>query len=130
PSEADEEMMRYLAPAPGEAVLTTFSALNRFQREGSQADQADVLLHPYEEQGLPASAIGAPHPRYRVFILARRTVPDPARLGRLPRRRESAAGEGASWDHRAFTPDHRLRPPRTAWLTEQEQRLRDSVFTD
>lgn len=49
PSEADEEMMRYLAPAPGEAVLTTFSALNRFQREGSQADQAAVLLHPYKE---------------------------------------------------------------------------------
>lgn len=92
-------------------------------------DLADLR---YDAQwiGLPASAIGAPHPRYRVFILARRTVPDPARLGRLPRRRESAAGEGASWDHRAFTPDHRLRPPRTAWLTEQEQRLRDSVFTD
>lgn len=49
PSEADEEMMSYLAPAPGEAVLTTFSALNRFQREGSQADQAVVLLHPYKE---------------------------------------------------------------------------------
>ncbi|WP_454137594.1 DNA cytosine methyltransferase [Microbacterium paulum] len=32
--------------------------------------------------GLPASAIGAPHPRYRVFILAHRTVPHPARVRR------------------------------------------------
>lgn len=27
--------------------------------------------------GLPASAIGAPHPRFRIFILARRTLQDP-----------------------------------------------------
>lgn len=49
PSEADEEMMRYLAPAPGEAGLTTFSALNRLQREGRQADRSVILLHPYKE---------------------------------------------------------------------------------
>jgi DNA (cytosine-5)-methyltransferase 1 len=45
-------------------------------------DLADLR---YDAQwiGLPASAIGAPHPRYRVFILAHRTLPNPTRLRRL-----------------------------------------------
>ena len=51
--------------------------------------------------GLPASAIGAPHPRFRIFILAERTVPDPARLRRREGRGEPGAGEGSGRDNRA-----------------------------
>ncbi|MDF1488821.1 MULTISPECIES: DNA cytosine methyltransferase [Actinomycetes] len=40
--------------------------------------------------GLPASLIGAPHPRFRVFVLAHRadSLSHAARLGRFPRRGE------------------------------------------
>lgn len=78
-------------------------------------DLADLR---YDAQwiGLPASAIGAPHPRYRVFILAHRTLPNPARIGRLAWRGESATGEGTSGHDRAEPSDHRPRPPRTQRL--------------
>lgn len=37
--------------------------------------------------GIPASLVGAPHHRFRIFILAhRRAVPNPARVRLLPRR--------------------------------------------
>lgn len=62
--------------------------------------------------GLPASTIGAPHPRYRVFILAHRTVPHPAGLRRREGWRELADGQGTTWDDRAQSPDHRPRPAR------------------
>jgi len=51
--------------------------------------------------GLPASAIGAPHPRFRIFILARRSVPNPARLGRGSGRRDTGSSESASRNDRA-----------------------------
>jgi len=41
--------------------------------------------------GLPASAIGAPHPRFRIFILARRTVPHPTGVRLDPRQRTHRA---------------------------------------
>ncbi len=46
--------------------------------------------------GLPASAIGAPHPRFRIFILAHRTVPDPAGLRLGTGRGDARAREGAA----------------------------------
>lgn len=50
--------------------------------------------------GIPASAIGAPHPRFRIFILARRAVPHPAGLGLDPWQRAHRAGAGqARNDH-------------------------------
>jgi len=51
--------------------------------------------------GLPASAIGAPHPRFRIFILARRAVPDPTRLGLGRGRRDACTGESTARDNRA-----------------------------
>ena len=71
-------------------------------------DLADLR---YDAQwiGLPASAIGAPHPRYRVFILAHRTLPHPARVGRLPRRGDLAAGESTARNDCAQPSDHRPR---------------------
>lgn len=50
--------------------------------------------------GLPASAIGAPHPRFRIFILARRTVPNTAGLRFSTGRRDTGPGEGAARDDR------------------------------
>lgn len=80
--------------------------------------------------GLPASTIGAPHPRYRVFILAHRTVPHPAGLRRSERRRELADGESSPRHDRAESPDHRPRSSRTAWLAPQEHRIGDPVEPD
>ncbi|MGC0142663.1 DNA cytosine methyltransferase [Pseudactinotalea sp. Z1732] len=50
--------------------------------------------------GLPASAIGAPHPRFRIFILANRTVPNAARLRLRQGRGDSGSGEGQAWHDR------------------------------
>lgn len=80
--------------------------------------------------GLPASLVGAPHHRFRVFVLAHRPVPDTTGVGLLPRRGEPGPGEGPAWDDRAVTSDHRPRSARTAWLTEAERRIGDVVVPD
>lgn len=80
--------------------------------------------------GLPASLVGAPHQRFRIFALARRTVPHPAGDGLIARRRDSRPGASETRDDRAVAPDHRLRAPRTGWLTEQESRVGDAVVPD
>ena len=80
--------------------------------------------------GLPASLVGAPHQRFRIFALARRTVPHPAGDGLIARRRDSRPGASETRDDRAVAPDHRLRAPRTDWLTEQESRVGDAVVPD
>lgn len=58
--------------------------------------------------GLPASSIGAPHPRFRIFILARRAVPHPAGLRLDPRQRAAGAGAGQTRDDHAESPSDRL----------------------
>jgi DNA (cytosine-5)-methyltransferase 1 len=63
--------------------------------------------------GLPASAIGAPHPRFRIFILARRTVPNPPCLGFGQGRRIAGGGQGTPRDDRTQPPSDRPRDP--AW---------------
>ena len=57
-------------------------------------DLADLGLHA-RWLGLPASLVGAPHQRFRVFILAHRpgTLPHPTRLGLHPRRRDPGSSE-------------------------------------
>ncbi|GAB2991795.1 DNA cytosine methyltransferase [Actinotalea caeni] len=65
--------------------------------------------------GLPASAVGAPHPRFRVFILAHRTVPNPAGLGLVSRWGDPGSGEGAERNDRAQPPSHR--PRDTGWAS-------------
>ncbi|MBL3690498.1 DNA (cytosine-5-)-methyltransferase [Leucobacter chromiireducens subsp. chromiireducens] len=91
-------------------------------------DLADLR---YDAQwiGLPASAIGAPHPRYRVFILAHRTFSNAARVRRVPWRREFAAGQGETRDHSAQPSDHRPRPPRTGRIPAS-RRAREPVEPD
>ncbi len=80
--------------------------------------------------GLPASLVGSPHQRFRIFAVARRTVPHPAGDGLIARRGNTRPSAGEKRDDRAVTPDHRLRAPRTDWLTEQESRVGDAVVPD
>jgi len=80
--------------------------------------------------GLPASLVGAPHQRFRIFAVARRTVPHPTGDGLLARWRNARPGASEARDDRAVAPDHRLRAPRTGWLTEQESRVGDAVVPD
>ncbi len=74
-------------------------------------DLADLR---YDAQwiGLPASHVGAPHPRYRVFVLAHRTVPNPAGVGRVSRWGKLGTSENAPRHDRPQPPDHRPRAPR------------------
>ena len=80
--------------------------------------------------GLPASLVGAPHQRFRIFALARRTVPHPAGERLIARRGDTRSGASEARDDRAVAPDHRLRASRTGWLAEQEKRVRDAVVPD
>ncbi|MFT3862364.1 DNA cytosine methyltransferase [Micropruina sp.] len=81
--------------------------------------------------GLPASLFGAPHPRFRIFMLAHRqdVVQDTASNRLHPRRRDAGPGEGQTRDDRAVPPGHRPCAQRTGWLAEQERRLGDAVVT-
>lgn len=88
-------------------------------------DLADLGLHA-RWIGLPASLVGAPHHRFRIFIVAYRpeVVSNATCFRRVARNRDVIPGESAAWDYRTLASDNRLSPPRTAWLAEQEQRLR------
>jgi DNA (cytosine-5)-methyltransferase 1 len=57
--------------------------------------------------GLPASDIGAPHTRFRIFILARRAVPYTAGLRRRPRRGEPGPGTRTARHDRPVPSGHR-----------------------
>lgn len=94
-------------------------------------DLADLRMYA-QWIGLPASLVGAPHPRLRIFILARRqgTVQDATRDRLDPRRRIARTGTSASRDDRALAPDHRPSRQRAGWLAEQERRVGDLVVAD
>ncbi|MDN5838103.1 MAG: DNA cytosine methyltransferase [Yaniella sp.] len=92
-------------------------------------DLADLGFNA-EWVGLPASLIGAPHHRFRIFILAhRQTLPNPAGFGLLSRQRDLGSGESQTRNDCTLTPDHRLRTPRTGWLTDQTSRIGHVVDT-
>lgn len=94
-------------------------------------DLADLGLHA-RWIGLPAALVGAPHHRFRVFILAYRPgrLPYPTRVGLDTRRGDPGSGESETGNDRSVASDHRFRIPRIAWLTEQERRLGDPVVAD
>lgn len=79
--------------------------------------------------GLPASLVGAPHHRFRIFITAlpEGTLPDAAGVGLLTWRRDAGSGEGAPGNDRPESSDHRLRSARTGWLAGQVERAGDPV---
>ncbi|WP_417234087.1 DNA cytosine methyltransferase [Arthrobacter sp.] len=67
--------------------------------------------------GLPASDIGAPHTRFRIFILAHRAVSDPPGVRRRPRRGDSRQGTSTTRHDRPVTSGHRLGAERSAGFT-------------
>ncbi|WP_166998402.1 DNA cytosine methyltransferase [Paramicrobacterium fandaimingii] len=86
-------------------------------------DLAD-LRYDTKWVGLPASAVGAPHHRFRVFILATRhdIVSDASSVGFLSRRRDIGSGEGSARDDRAIASGDRPGLARAGWLTGQKER--------
>ncbi|OUZ06433.1 DNA (cytosine-5-)-methyltransferase [Aeromicrobium sp. PE09-221] len=94
-------------------------------------DLADLR---YDTQwiGLPASIIGAPHRRFRVFVLAypQEAVSHTASGGRFSWRRDPGTGQSASGKDGAESSDHRSRPARTRWLADQHERIGDLVQPD
>lgn len=59
--------------------------------------------------GLPASAIGAPHPRFRIFILAHRAVPHATGIGLRTGWGDTGPGGGAARHDRPEPPGDRPR---------------------
>lgn len=57
--------------------------------------------------GLPASLVGAPHPRFRVFILAHRTISHPAGVRLGAGQRDPCSRTSAARNDRAQSSDHR-----------------------
>jgi DNA (cytosine-5)-methyltransferase 1 len=93
----DDERRNPLATTPGDAPLRELEPdpwgmgnqpARPLRALGAVLGDLADLRYDTRWIGLPASAIGAPHPRFRIFILARRTVPHSARLGLRQRRRE------------------------------------------
>ena len=142
PLEGDADEQRNSDDAtPGRATLRDLepdpwglgdSAARPLRAAGAVlGDLADLRLDA-RWIGLPASLVGAPHhhQRLRIVILAHRTLPHPTRDRLLTGRRDPRSGTGEARDDRALAPDHRHRPPRTRWLTEQEARVGDPVVAD
>lgn len=79
--------------------------------------------------GVPASAVGAPHRRFRIFVLASRIlpVPDSSGYGRSTRWGEFVSGEGPAGHNCSFPPGNRPGIERTAWIHQMERRISDPV---
>lgn len=123
----DDATLRGLEPDPwhlGDNAARPLRALGAVL-----GDLADLRLDA-RWIGLPASLVGAPHQRFRIFALARRNVPNPAGDGLIARRGNPRPSASETRDDRTVAPDHRLRAPRTRWLTEQEGRIGDAVVPD
>lgn len=80
--------------------------------------------------GIPASTVGAPHPRFRVFILAQAPAPNSSRFRCCEGWGEPGSGEGTTGHDRTLASDHRPHLERTGWLGGMEARTRDFVVAD
>lgn len=142
PLEGDDDAQRNPDHAtPGDATLRDLEpdpwglgdlAARPLRAAGAVlGDLADLRMDA-QWIGLPASLVGAPHPRLRIFIVAHRqgTVQNPARHRLDSRRRVTGTGESEAGNDRALASDHRPRTQRTGWLADQQQRTGDAVVPD
>lgn len=103
PRNPDSATLRELEPDPWH--LGDYAARPLRAHGAVLGDLADLRLDA-RWIGLPASLVGAPHHRLRIFILAHRTLPHPTRDRLLTRRRDPGPGAGQARDDRAVAPDH------------------------
>lgn len=102
--EGDDDECNLQTATPGDATLRSLESdpwglgdqpARPLRALGAVLGDLADLRYDTRWIGLPASAIGAPHPRFRIFILARRSVPNSAGFGLGARRRDARTGEGA-----------------------------------
>ena len=137
PTQGDHHDDRNPAPAtPGHLELSAWGlgddAARPLRAAGAVlGDLADLGMDA-RWIGLPASLVGAPHHRYRIFIAAYRrgTVPHPAGLGLHTGWRVPGSSTSPERDDRPEPSSDRPRLERTAWLTNQAQRIGDAVAPD
>lgn len=137
PLEGDDNAQRN----PGDATLRDLepdpwglgdSATRPLRAAGAVLDDLADLRYDAQWIGLPASLVGAPHPRLRIFILAHRqdAIQDTACHRLDPRRRITRTSASTARHDRVVTSDHPPGAQRAGWLAEQQQRTRDAVVAD
>jgi hypothetical protein len=105
---------RWRTGSPSGARTSTRCALSSgspSRRRGSRRRRQVRLAARVQRRRLPASAVSAPNPRFGVFILARRTVPNPAGIGLRQRRRDAVPSASSAWHDRAEPSGDRPRDP-------------------
>lgn len=138
-SEGDDDERRNLEPATPEAATLRGvesdpwglgdQPTRPLRALGAVLGDLADLRYDARWIGLPASAIGAPHPRFRIFILARRTLPNPARLRLNPRQRAHRASSRPAWNDHAEPSSSRARDAtRTASLPGSDVRTDRGVL--
>lgn len=97
PATSAGATLRGLEPDPwglgNESARPLRATWSRARRPGLRCDMSWI--------GLPASLVGAPHPRFRIVILAHRTVPNPARLRLRTGRADAGSSECQAWNDRS-----------------------------
>lgn len=142
PLEGDDDAQRNPDHAtPGDATLRDLEpdpwglgdlAARPLRAAGAVLGDLADLRYDAQWIGLPASLVGAPHPRLRIFILAyRQSAVQDSTCHRLdPRRGVAGPGPSETRDDRTVPSDHRPGAERTYWLAEQEQRTGNAVVAD
>lgn len=113
---AERSALRAMEPDPWNLGDTSARPLRAL---GAVLGDLADLRYDARWLGLPASHVGAPHTRFRIFILARRTLPHPARLGRRPWRGDPGTGPSPTRHDRPLASDHRPGAERTPILAGQ-----------
>lgn len=121
--------VRHLEPGPGMLGDTTGRPLRAL---GAVLGDLADLRRTARWIGLPASLAGAPHHRFRIFIIAYpdSAVSDAAGLRLLTRRRDPGPGAGTTRHDRPQPSSDRSGTARADWLAGQVERIGDAVRPD
>lgn len=124
---------------PGDAALRSMEphlwglgdrATRSLRAAGAVLGDLADLRYDVRWIGLPASTVGAPHTRFRIFMLARPAVPNTASLGLVPGQGNPRSSPDKEGNDCVVPSDHRPGPARTRWLLDQQQRLGSAVQPD